>query len=520
MPVIESAHQKGVAGSRALLRAAQYVRMSTDQQKYSIENQQLFIATYAKAHGIEIVRTYNDYGYSGVTLKGRDALRQLIADVQRGQAIFDQILVYDVSRWGRFQNIDESAHYEYLCRKAGVAVHYCAEEFENDGSMVATLLKGMKRAMAGEYSREQSAKVSQAKRRQAGMGFHVGGPAPLGFRRVLVDRNGKQKSTLAAGTRKCLQEDRVMLQPGPRGQIQTVRDIFRLFVVERLAMQSIAEALNGQRRFNVRGNPWNGGGIARILRNEKYIGTATYNRTLARLTDARIAVPRRQWTVVKCAFKPIIDEATFYEAQRIIGKGVFCSDNDLLDRLTSIWCAAGHLSWQIVQSASGPAVLTYVERFGGIGNAFKRIGYRPTHHYRFAGGGVLNSVSRVLIDRLVSGTQTSGNRVSVDAKKQVFTIDGGHSVTLSVLPYSARAGAFGWWLYSRHVVRSEHLLLARMNRENSGILDLHLLPFPALSRVLFRITDEYLAQLADFRLLSPADLVVAIRRLSPTSPPA
>jgi hypothetical protein len=352
------------------------------------------------------------------------------------------------------------------------------------------------------------------------MGFHVGGPAPLGFRRVLVDRNGKKKSTLAAGTRKCLQEDRVILQPGPEGQIQTVRDIFRLFVVERLTMQSIAEALNGQRRFNVRGNPWKGGGIAGILRNEKYMGTATYNRTIARLTDARIAVPRRQWTVVKRAFKPIIDEVTFQEAQRLLGEGVFCSDHDLLDRLSSIWCTAGYLSWNTVQTAGGPAVLTYGERFGGLGNAFKRIGYRPTHDYRFAGGRVLNRISRILIDRLISGLQASGRKVSIRAKQQVLTIDGGHSVTLSVLPYFARAGAFGWWLYSRHVVRSEYLLLARMNRKNSGILDLHLLPFPALSRVLFRITDEYISRLGDFRLSSPADLVAAIRRLSPTSPPA
>jgi hypothetical protein len=64
-----------------------------------------------------------------------------------------------VSRWGRFQDADESAYYEYICKRAGIAIQYCAEQFENDGSPVSTIVKGVKRAMAGEYSRELSAKV-------------------------------------------------------------------------------------------------------------------------------------------------------------------------------------------------------------------------------------------------------------------------------------------------------------------------------------------------------------------------
>lgn len=75
-------------------------------------------------------------GKSGLRLDGRDALKRLIDDVQTGKADFSTILVYDVSRWGRFQDADESAYYEYICRRAGIAVQYCAEQFENDGSPV------------------------------------------------------------------------------------------------------------------------------------------------------------------------------------------------------------------------------------------------------------------------------------------------------------------------------------------------------------------------------------------------
>jgi predicted site-specific integrase-resolvase len=113
-------------------RAAEYVRMSTDHQKYSTENQADAIKRYAAERGIEIVRTYADEGKSGLSVDGRDAFKSLIADVSEGRADFEMILVYDVSRWGRFQDTDESAYYEYICKRAGVRVQYCAEQFEND----------------------------------------------------------------------------------------------------------------------------------------------------------------------------------------------------------------------------------------------------------------------------------------------------------------------------------------------------------------------------------------------------
>src|SRR6516165_7901899 len=74
-------------GEAVLMRAAQYVRMSTEHQKYSTENQAEIIGLYAEQRGFEIVRTYADEGKSGLRLDGRDALKQLIADVQSGRRI-------------------------------------------------------------------------------------------------------------------------------------------------------------------------------------------------------------------------------------------------------------------------------------------------------------------------------------------------------------------------------------------------------------------------------------------------
>src|SRR5271167_3068191 len=102
------------------MRAAQYVRMSTEHQQYSIPYQVAAIKEYATSHGFQIVRTYTDEAKSGIDLKGRPGLRQLLDDVMACSADFQTILVYDVSRWGRFQDTDEAAHWEFVCKQAGV----------------------------------------------------------------------------------------------------------------------------------------------------------------------------------------------------------------------------------------------------------------------------------------------------------------------------------------------------------------------------------------------------------------
>jgi DNA invertase Pin-like site-specific DNA recombinase len=91
-------------------RVVEYVRMSTEHQQYSTDNQRKVIQEYAEGRGMIITRTYTDAGKSGLRIDGRDALKKLIRDVENGQANFSAILVYDVSRWGRFQDADESAY--------------------------------------------------------------------------------------------------------------------------------------------------------------------------------------------------------------------------------------------------------------------------------------------------------------------------------------------------------------------------------------------------------------------------
>lgn len=257
------------------IRAAQYVRMSTDHQQYSTENQREAIREYAKRRNIEIVRSYADDGKSGLRIDGREALQQLIQDVQSGCADFSLVLVYDISRWGRFQDADESAYYEYVCRRAGINIVYCAEQFENDGSVSATIIKNVKRAMAGEYSRELSTKVFAGQCRLIELGFRQGGPAGYGLRRMLVSQVGEPKGELARGEHKSHQTDRVILVPGPPREVRVVNQMFRWLIEAGLVESEIAAKLNVLDIRTDLGRAWTRGTVHEVLTNEKYIGNAS-----------------------------------------------------------------------------------------------------------------------------------------------------------------------------------------------------------------------------------------------------
>ena len=172
---------------------------------------------------MQILRIFEDSGRSGLRLDGREALQNLMAEVRTGQADFKAILVYDVSRWGRFQDADKGAYHEHVCSRAGIRVHYCGEQFENDGSIGSNLLKTVKRVMAGEYSRELSVKVFAGQCRLVELGYRQGGAAGYGLRRVLIDEHGNPKGALSRGQQKSFQTDRVVLVPGPEQEQDVVR---------------------------------------------------------------------------------------------------------------------------------------------------------------------------------------------------------------------------------------------------------------------------------------------------------
>lgn len=463
--------------------AAQYLRMSTDHQQYSLENQSIAIQSYAELHGFEIVRTYTDAAKSGVVLKCRSGLQGLLADVVSGSPTFRAILVYDVSRWGRFQDTDEAAHYEFLCKSAGVPVHYCAEAFPNDGTIPSSIMKTLKRAMASEYSRELGVKVLAGQKRLAGLGFKLGGPPGYGFRRMLVSPSKMAKQLLAFGERKSIATDRVILVPGPEGEVRCVKEIFRMFVSEKRAIRSIARELNrrGSTYFDAR---WHYHAVYAILRHPKYAGCSIFARSTSKLYSPPVRLPKSEWIITPGAFEPLVDMETFNQAQALMAeRTINLTDDDILAMLRKLLALKGRLTPRIMRWPDTPSASTVSRRFGSLRHAYELAGYaNPDQFEQMAQRRRSRLLRDELFNRIVS---IFPGRISIIKKNERWRsrLQLPNGVIVSVLiacSLKTLQGSVRWQVDPHADETNNPTVLARLNENNDAILDFHV--FPCIAR--------------------------------------
>jgi len=478
-----------------MARAAQYVRMSTDNQKYSTQNQADAIAAYAVHKDMEIVRTYADEGCSGLSIAGREALRRMIEDVRTGNADYSTILVYDISRWGRFQDADESAYYEFICRQAGITVHYCAEQFENDGSLSSTLIKSVKRVMAGEYSRELSTKVFAGQCRLITLGYRQGGPAGYGLRRFLVDEHNQRKTPLDRGEQKSLQTDRVILVPGPPDEVEVVRRIYRIFVLQRRSEREIAVVLNEDGIDTGLGHAWTRGMVHQILTSEKYIGNNVYNRVSFKLKLKRVVNPPDMWVRGDGAFEAIVDADFFEAAQHIIAeRSRRFTDEQLLTLLRDFQLRTGTLSGLVIdEDEEMPSSSAYRHRFGSLVKAYSLIGYDPGRDYRYL---ETNRTLRLMHPGIVADTvaeiERIGGAVAIDAATDLMRVNDEFSVSLVLARcFETASGSNRWKIRLDASLAPDITVAVRMAPGNEHPRDYYLLPWLDLggSNAL-RLADE------------------------------
>ncbi len=462
------------------VRAAQYVRMSTEHQQYSPENQLEVVRQYAASHNMEIVQEYSDHGRSGLNIAGREGLNQLMSDVESKRTDFSALLVYDVSRWGRFQDVDESAYYEYVLKRAGIRVHYCAEQFENDGSMSSSVLKTLKRSMAAEYSRELSVKVFSGQCRLIELGFRQGGPAGYGLRRQLIDRDRNPKGLLGRGERKSLQTDRVILVPGPELEIETVRQIYDLFTVQGKTEHEIMETLNGRGVLGEHGRPWTRATVHQVLTNPKYIGANIYNRRSFKLKHKRVKNPMQMWIWRDGAFEPIVTASLFEQARAIIeSRHHHLSDQELLERLRELLRVQGRLSGILIDETEDmPSSSCYSTRFGSLARAYSLIGWNPDRDYAYIEiNRRLRRKHADLIASIFDQLLALGATVSVNQYNELLTINCEYTASLILARCrETHAGNHRWHLRFDESLSPDIVLAARLQPSNEEILDYYLLP--------------------------------------------
>jgi DNA invertase Pin-like site-specific DNA recombinase len=486
-------HKDRLPRSQKMLRAAQYVRMSTDYQRYSIENQAAVIAAYAQLHNLSIVRTYRDEGESGLKIKNRTGLTQLLEDVRSGHADFGHILVFDVSRWGRFQDIDESAHYEFICKQGGIKVAYCGEEFDNDGSLISSIVKNIKRVMAAEFSRELSAKVHAGSLRLARLGFKMGGPVGYGLQRVAVDEKSQPKGILRDGERKFLSTDHVRVCPGTTDERAIIKWIFEEFLRGK-SQSDIWRALNLRGVSKKNGRPWNHNVISALLRNETYIGNLVYNRVSDKLGAKRTNNPAATWIRSEGCVEPIIDRDVFFRARKRLEEyRVYISEEEMLVRLRKVLMKKGSLSAEIIDTTPGlPCTSTYLKHFGTLRNLYRLIGYNNTKYWDD-----LEAYQRWADLNRANGTclreafDKAGARATFDPLIECVRVNDAVNICFGLAKWRKYEGRPVRWTLRRRARQPVGWTVAiRLGENNGAILDHVLLPSPSFTRAWLWFSED------------------------------
>lgn len=501
-------------------KAAMYLRMSDPRQECSTEIQEKLIRNYADNNGIEIVRVYADEGKSGVVATGRNSFHKLIADVKNREAELDfsLLLVYDVSRWGRFQRTDESAHYAHMCRLAGLEVHYVAEQFTNDGSPISELVKTVKRTMAAEYSRELSGKVFNGQCHHVERGFRQGGPAGFGLRRMLIDENGTHKGQLEIGEQKSITTDRIILVPGPDEEIEIVNWIYAMFVDQGWNETQIAGDLNRRDILTDFERPWTRASVHQILINEKYIGTNVFNRRSFKLKEHRVKNPEEEWVKCENAFEAIVRTNYFYNAQGIIReRNRKYSNEEMLDRLRYLHEKQGWLSGVMIDEADDmPSSSAYASRFGSLVEAYKIIGYTPSRDMRYI---EINRHIRRLHPDIAEGVihriEEIGGYVHREVTSDLIVVNEEVAVSIVISRcHQTKAGRNRWKVRLDSGLEPDITIVVRMDPANEHPLDYYIIPAIDIENPELRLADNNGLALDCYRFNDLEDFFSLTRRIN------
>lgn len=493
--------QEEVRGLR--LKGAVYIRMSTEMQTESPENQERQIRAYAAMYGIEIVKVYADLGVSGMTAEKREQFQTMIDDVEQGRSTYNIVLYLDESRWGRFVDSREAEFHRMRLERKNVLCQSCEKPLVVTSNIADRIMTLLRDESASDYCRQLSQRVWVGQCNLVAKGFRQGGVAGFGLRRMLLDEAGSPKQELTMGQRKSLLTERVILVPGPEEEREIVLWIYDQFITGATEIE-IAKQLNVQGVQNHFGRPWSRGTVCEVLTNEKYIGNNLFNRTSGKMKSRAKPNPESEWVRKERAFEPIVDAALFWAVQHIYKERNRKFTNDyLLQCLRNLYASQGRLSALIIDEAESlPPSSLFRARFGGLLRAYTMIGYTPERDYRYV---VINQRLRVFhaetIAKVIEEVETlSGRRIFVDPETSLLELN--HNLFISIVIsrcFVTYSNTRRWKIRLDSGLHPDITIAVRMDSSNENIHDYYILPSIEFSNNKMRLFEDNSGLMDSFR---------------------
>ncbi len=253
--------------STKLIPAVFYGRCSTLKQETSVEDQRKAVYAYAAKHGYKIVRDYVDEGISGDATEQRPGFLKMHADACRRDRGFDAILVYNDSRFGRFDSL-EAGYYIHPMRKNGVYLVTTDKGVVDWDSPTGRVMHTINSDGANKFLIDLSHLTLGRMIQRAQEGFWLGGAPPYGYK--VVD------STVWVGSRS---KKRRVLVPDEPHKVEVLRWIFQTYAEKDVSLRWLAEELYRRGTASPRGHKhWTSETIRAMLARREYIGDCDWGR--------------------------------------------------------------------------------------------------------------------------------------------------------------------------------------------------------------------------------------------------
>ena len=238
--------------------AALYARVSSDRQDVdlSVAAQLRALKDYAKKHGYSVARQYVDEVESG-RIADRPQFSKMIEEGSQPNAPFQVILVWKFSRFTRKR--EHAVAFKSMLRRKGIRVVSITEQA--DDTPTGRLLEAIIESVDEFYSENLAQEVTRGMRESASRGFFLASRAPFGYKRIKVKDGVKERPTLEVDP----------------AAAPVVKEIFQSSLMG-AGLKEICKDLN-DRGITNRGRRWYKSGLAYLLSNEAYTGTAVWGRT-------------------------------------------------------------------------------------------------------------------------------------------------------------------------------------------------------------------------------------------------
>ncbi|MBN9370587.1 MULTISPECIES: recombinase family protein [unclassified Hydrogenophaga] len=467
-------------------RAVAYVRMSSDRQELSIGTQLAAIQAYAEVQELELVRIYEDSAKSGLNIANREGMKSLLRDVLDTPRPFDVVLVYDVSRWGRFQDIDAAAYYEYTCRLHGAKVIYVEEAFGTDEEPMTALLKTLKRAMAAEYSRDLSVKSRAGQDRAVHLGYQMGQLPCIGLTRIAIDRLGNRRP-LARGQCKAMQSERIAWVPGPPDEVELTRRIFSLYADHNGSIKGVAQQLRMEGKVGQDGRPFTTTRVDNLLRCEALAGNFVWG---SERYAAGPAKKRRPPTRADNVIEPVIPADLWKRTQERlwVRRRLRRDKEQMIQVLRERLAENPGLNCLDLEAMGIRSTRAYTNAFGSVSRALELAGRDPrvvrAQHERqkLVGRRVGDRIGRDLAELM----QANGLKCRQHPRSRVLVFNEAVRMRLQVLWPRINRGVRRWHVLKARRPIADLVLLAQMDDED------HAMRFVLLDRTEYRNTTPWL----------------------------